>query len=55
LPRGSFGWSGAYGTHFWVDPVNKITAIYMKNSDYSGGAGCTTAEIFEDDVMGCLE
>jgi CubicO group peptidase (beta-lactamase class C family) len=55
LPRGSFGWSGAYGTHFWVDPVNKITAVYMKNSDHSGGAGCTTAEIFEDDVMGCLE
>ena len=55
LPKGSFGWSGAYGTHFWVDPVNKITAIYMKNSDNNGGAGCSTAEIFEDDIMGCLE
>ncbi len=54
LPKGSFGWSGAYGTHFWVDPVNKITAIYMKNSDYCGGAGCSTAENFEDDVMGSL-
>ena len=54
LPKGSFGWSGAYATHFWVDPVNKITAIYMRNSESNGGAGCATAENFEDDVMGSL-
>ena len=24
LSQGSFGWSGAYGTHFWVDPKEKI-------------------------------
>ena len=55
LPKGTFGWSGAYGTHFWVDPVNKITAIYMKNTDSFGGAGALTAENFENDVMECLE
>ncbi len=27
LGNGSFGWSGAYGTHFWVDPARKLTAI----------------------------
>ena len=54
LPKGSFGWSGAYGTHFWVDPVNQITAIYMKQSESNGGAGATTAENFETDLMGCL-
>ena len=27
LGQGSFGWSGAYGTHFWVDPARKLTAI----------------------------
>ena len=26
---GSFGWSGAQGTHFWVDPKEKIVAILM--------------------------
>lgn len=26
---GSFGWSGAYGTHFWVDPKEDIVAIMM--------------------------
>ena len=29
LSNGSFGWSGAFGTHFWVDPKEKIVAIYL--------------------------
>jgi len=29
LSNGSFGWSGAQGTHFWVDPKNKMIAVYM--------------------------
>ena len=55
LTTGSFGWSGAFGTHFWVDPVNRITAIYMKNSFYDGGAGSKTGYIFEGDVTESLE
>ena len=55
LPKGSFGWSGAYGTHFWVDPVNKITAIYMKNSQSNIGDGAKTIENFETDIMDSLE
>ncbi|MBQ6990088.1 MAG: serine hydrolase, partial [Clostridia bacterium] len=50
LPAGAFGWSGAYGTHFWVDPENKITAVYLKNSLYDGGSGAVTARHFEEDV-----
>jgi CubicO group peptidase (beta-lactamase class C family) len=26
---GSFGWDGAYGTHFWVDPKEKLVGIMM--------------------------
>ena len=55
LPKGSFGWSGAYGSHFWVDPVNKITAIYMKNSQSNIGDGAKTIENFETDIMHSLE
>lgn len=51
LPVGSFGWSGAYGTHFWVDPMNKVAAVYMKNSAYDGGAGNQSASEFEADIM----
>jgi CubicO group peptidase (beta-lactamase class C family) len=29
LTAGSFGWSGAFGTHFWVDPKEKLVAIAM--------------------------
>ena len=50
LPLGAYGWAGAYGTHFWVDPENRITAVYMKNSQYDGGGSSITGENFEYDV-----
>jgi len=29
LTEGSFGWSGAFGTHFWADPKENLIAIAM--------------------------
>jgi CubicO group peptidase (beta-lactamase class C family) len=29
LSNGSYGWGGAHGTYFWVDPKEKIVAILM--------------------------
>ena len=29
LTTGSFGWSGAYGTHFWVDPTQNLVGILL--------------------------
>lgn len=55
LPLGSFGWSGAFGTHFWVDRENKVVGIYMKNSGYDGGSGAVTAANFEKDVVAAFE
>jgi len=54
LPKGLYGWSGAYGSHFWVDPQNEITAVYMKNSQYDGGAWSVTSVNFEKDVYASL-
>ena len=56
LPDGCFGWSGAYGTHFWIDPQNQVTAIYMKNNRWhdSHGGGNTAIQ-FEKDVTSCFE
>lgn len=56
LPKGTYGWSGAYGAHFWIDPENAITAIYMKNNRWheSGGCGRTGRE-FEKIVMDALD
>jgi CubicO group peptidase (beta-lactamase class C family) len=50
LPAGAFGWSGAYGSHFWIDPTNNLAAVYMKNSLYDPGAGSLTGNNFEADV-----
>lgn len=55
LPLGCFGWSGAYGTHFWVDPENRIAAIYMKNSRHDGGGDAITSAEFEEDVTNSLK
>ncbi len=54
LPVGTYGWSGAYGGHFWIDPTNQIIGIYMKNSRFDGGSGAKTARNFEIDVYSCL-
>lgn len=51
LPNGTFGWSGAYGVHFWVDVERGITCIYMMNLTNAGGAGEPAAHEFERDVM----
>ncbi len=53
-PLGIYGWSGAYGSHFWVDPNNKITAVFMKNAGYDGGAGNKSSLRFEQAVTDSL-
>jgi CubicO group peptidase (beta-lactamase class C family) len=49
VSTGSFGWSGAYGTHFWVDPSRKLVAILMLQTP-----GQTRTEQFETAVMQAL-
>jgi CubicO group peptidase (beta-lactamase class C family) len=36
LSNGTFGWSGAYGTHFFVDPKEKIVAVLMTQTSTPG-------------------
>jgi len=31
--RGSFGWDGAYGTHFWIDPQERLIGVMMIQTD----------------------
>ena len=53
LVKNCYGWAGAYGTYFWVDPDNKIVAIYMRN--VCDGEQGYTASQFEQDVTSSLE
>lgn len=55
LPKNSYGWSGAYGTHFWIDDSNGIFAIYMANQRNAGGSCAPTITEFEDAVMRGIE
>ena len=50
LPEGSFGWSGAYGPHYFSIPKEKITVVYMHNSHSFGGAGAAHNYDLEDDI-----
>ena len=49
LSKGSYGWSGLYGTHFWVDPEEKIVGILMAQTSPQG-----VREEFENAVMQAL-
>lgn len=49
ISDGSFGWSGAYGTHFWVDPSKQLVAILMLQTP-----GQARTEEFETAVMQAL-
>ncbi len=36
LSNGSFGWSGASGTHFWVDPEKRLVGVLMAQAPAAG-------------------
>ena len=56
LEEGSYGWSGAYGTHFFIDPKNEIVGIYLKNTRWYDSLGPgNTGRHFEADVSSSLE
>ncbi|MBR0142894.1 MAG: beta-lactamase family protein [Clostridia bacterium] len=50
LDPGCYGWSGAYETHFFVDPGHDLAAILMKNISNGLGAGAPSARAFEKAV-----
>jgi CubicO group peptidase (beta-lactamase class C family) len=47
LREGSFGWSGAYGTHFWVNRKSGIVAVFMLNKGDVGGSDSPYSAEFE--------
>jgi len=39
MPEGSFYWGGAFGTWFWIDPVNSVVFIGLVNKMGGGLSG----------------
>jgi CubicO group peptidase (beta-lactamase class C family) len=50
LSKGSFGWSGAYNTHFFIDPKEKVVGIFMTQSALLESRG-RVRDDFETAVM----
>lgn len=54
ITPGSYGWSGAFGTHFWIDPRNRLDAVFMINLSSALGAAAPTSREYERLVYGAL-
>ena len=50
----TFGWSGAFGTHFFVSPKDHLSAVWMMNRSDIDGAGSYISQTIEELVFGCF-
>ena len=50
----TFGWSGAFGTHFFVSPKDHLSAVWMMNRSDINGAGSYISKKIEELVFGCF-
>lgn len=48
LNKGTFGWSGAYSPHFFIDLSDNSGLVFMTNLDNDGGAGSPNIKILEE-------
>ncbi len=39
VAEGTYGWSGAFGTHFFISPKDNLEAVFMMNRSDIGGSG----------------
>lgn len=46
--KGTYGWSGAYGTHFYVDDENNLTMVLGVSRSNIGGADSELSKLLED-------
>lgn len=54
LGEGSFGWSGAFGGHFYIDPHNRITMTLMVQRSDIGGATSYVSWKLEESIYQTL-
>ncbi|MBQ4088701.1 MAG: beta-lactamase family protein [Clostridia bacterium] len=55
LADGVFGWSGAFGTHFFIDPVNDISMTFMVNRADINGASSYVSHAIEEAIFKGLD
>ncbi|MBQ6812497.1 MAG: beta-lactamase family protein [Agathobacter sp.] len=55
VTEGTYGWSGAFGTHFFVSPKDKLEAVFVTNRTDLGGSGSYVSKKIEElafDIFG---
>ncbi len=50
--EGTYGWSGAFGTHFFVSPVDNLEAVWVTNRLDIGGSASICSKKVEELVFG---
>lgn len=50
--KGTYGWSGAFGTHFFVSPTDQLEAVFVMNRSDIGGSGSYISKKVEELVFG---
>ncbi len=53
--RGTYGWSGAFGTHFFISPSDQIEAVWCTNRSDAGGSGFSLSKKIENLVFECFQ
>lgn len=54
VTRGTYGWSGAFGTHFFVSPSDSLDAVFVTNRADLGGSSSYINKEVERLVFGCF-
>lgn len=50
--EGTYGWSGAFGTHFLISPKDDLEVVFMMNRSDIGGSGSYIIKRVEEMVFG---
>ena len=51
---GTYGWSGAFGTHFFISPADRMEAVWVTNRSDLGGSGSYISREIERLVFDCF-
>ena len=49
--EGTYGWSGAFGTHLFVSPKDRLECVFCSNRSDAGGSGFYISRAIEDMVF----
>lgn len=52
VTSGTYGWSGAYGTHFFISPKDNLECVFVTNRDDLNGAESYISRKVEELVFG---